>query len=395
MKKTELTRRLAQDPVPGETEAAQRAWRIVGSFYAGRERVRRPQRRLRPIIALALLAAAAAVAVTPPGRAVVEKFRDAVGRNEAEPALVRLPAPGFLLIDSTHGPWVVHRDGSKRLLGTYTAASWSPRGLFVVATRGTDVVTLEPGGKVHWTVSREHAVTDARWAPSGFRIAYREGTTLRVVVGDGTGDRLLARGVAPVAPAWRPRPSAVNVVAYAAGDGVVHVVDVDTGHELWRTSPGPPVRQLVWSGRSLLVLSRSGATLYDGRHRVAGHIDVPHGNLLLDAAFGPKRGGLVYADFDPNTGHTELIRNECAGATGPCLAIAPQAIFRSAGRLEQLAWSPDERWLLVTWPSADQWLFLRMPGVRRLLTVSSVTAQFDPSGTGPRTFPSIAGWCCS
>ena len=89
--------------------------------------------------------------------------------------------------------------GRKRRLGDYEEASWSPRGLFVVAASDRRVVALEPDGDVRWTVTRPRPVADARWAPSGFRIAYREGNTLRVVVGDGTNDHLLAR-----APPRRP-----------------------------------------------------------------------------------------------------------------------------------------------------------------------------------------------
>ena len=84
-------------------------------------------------------------------------------------------------------------------------------------------------GDPRWSLARPGRVADARWAPTpGFRIAYREGDSLRVVDGDGTGDRLLARDVAPVAPAWLPRANR-TVLAYARADGVVRAVDVDSG----------------------------------------------------------------------------------------------------------------------------------------------------------------------
>jgi hypothetical protein len=76
--------------------------------------------------------------------AVVDRFRDAVGREPSQPALVKLPAPGRLLVLSPAGAWVVDGDGSKRLLSGYEDASWSPRGLYVVATRGHQLVALDP-----------------------------------------------------------------------------------------------------------------------------------------------------------------------------------------------------------------------------------------------------------
>ena len=70
--------------------------------------------------------------------------------------------------------------------------------------------------------------------------------------------------------------------------------------------------------------------------------------------------------------------------------VAGRVIFRGTGSFGDLAWSPDGRWLLVTWPTADQWVFVRVTGPRRIVAVSNVTRQF-----GGGAFPRIAGWCCS
>src|SRR5205814_5470534 len=120
--------------------------------------------------------------------ALVRSVRSAVGIEHAEPALVALPSAGRLLVDSTAGPWIVGADGSKRLLGRYTAASWSPHGLFEVAVRGHELAALDPKGTVRWSLERAGLVHDARWSPDGYRIAYLAGSTLRVVAGDGSGD---------------------------------------------------------------------------------------------------------------------------------------------------------------------------------------------------------------
>src|SRR6185437_7031143 len=113
------------------------------------------------------------------------------GVERAEPALTRLPGGGDLLVQSPHGPWLVHADGSRRLLGDYDQATWSPRGLFVAAAGGRQLTAVEPHGDPHWSISSPARISSPRWAPSGYRVAYLSGRSLRVVAGDGTGDRLL------------------------------------------------------------------------------------------------------------------------------------------------------------------------------------------------------------
>ena len=145
---------LLSAPVPDELDAQRRAWGVVKAAYAEREPVRRP-RRLRLLVALAVLAVLVAAALSPPGRAVGDWIRDRVaGQEETEPALFRLPAAGQLLVVSEGGPWLVRPDGSKRLLGAYDDASFSPSARFVVATRGRRVVALEPDGDPRWSVTR-------------------------------------------------------------------------------------------------------------------------------------------------------------------------------------------------------------------------------------------------
>ena len=201
-------------------------------------------------------------ALTPPGMAVVDRFRDAVGREPSQPALVKLPAPGRLLVLSPEGPWVVQEDGSKRLLGDYEDASWSPRGLFVIATRGRQLVALDSeSGEPRWSLSRTEPVRDPRWSGGGLdtRIAYRAGDTLHIVAGDGSPDAVVADGVAPIAPAWKPDS---HVLAYADAAGRVHVVDADTRRQLWRTRTVKGVRELAFSGNRLAVSTSTRVVVF-------------------------------------------------------------------------------------------------------------------------------------
>ena len=143
---------LRERPAPDEAGAEERGWRVVRGAFAEREPVRRPWRPRRLVVVLTAVLALLAAGLTPPGQAVAEWLEDAVrpGRDDAREALVSLPARGRLLVTSERGPWIVDHDGSKRLLGAYEDASWSPQGLFVVATRGHEVIALEPGGRPRW-----------------------------------------------------------------------------------------------------------------------------------------------------------------------------------------------------------------------------------------------------
>ena len=67
-----------------------------------------------------------------------------------------------------------------------------------------------------------------------------------------------------------------------------------------------------------------------------------------------------------------------------------RVVFRGTGEFRDVARSPDGRWLLVTWPTADQWVFVRTDGRRKIEAVSGITRQF-----GGGSFPRIAGWCCA
>ena len=370
--------------VPDELDAQRRTWAIVRGAFAEREPAPSRGRRLRLLVAVAVLAVLVAAALSPPGRSVGGWIRDRVAGEEAtEPALVRLPSTGRLLVLSEQGPWVVRPDGSKRLLGDYEDASFSPNALFVVATEGRRVVALELDGDPRWTVTRSTPVADARWAPSpGFRVAYREGTTLRVVAGDGTGDRLLAEDVAPVAPAWRPGEGR-TVLAYASRDGRVRVVG-DDGEQLWTADPGAAPEQLLWSDDAALLLVVTAGRrhpLYKAGGASAGVHETPEGQDVLDAAFAPGTRSVAHSAFDSETGSSTI-------------RLGGEQLQQGRGRLEDLVFSPSGGWLLTGWPEADQLLFLRLPGVSRIVAVPDVRREFDPGGTGATSFPRVAEWCC-
>jgi hypothetical protein len=250
----EVRRELEQLEISGEHEARERSLAVVRAAFAEREP--QPHRRSwKPLTAVAIALVVVAGLLSPPGRAVLDEIREAVGVEKAQPALFSLPTHGRLLVTADSGAWVVEEDGSKRLLGSYGEASWSPFGRFVVASRANELVALTPAGDVRWSLARPN-VRFPRWGGTraDTRIAYLSGGELRVVGGDGKGDRVLDARAAASAPSWRPGPR--HVLAYMRRDGTVRVVDTDTDQVLAREEPHDPseaddqaaVRRLLGDG---------------------------------------------------------------------------------------------------------------------------------------------------
>ena len=371
--------RLERVPVRGADGAEERAWRVIEAAFAERSPAHaRHPRALRAALALAVAAAGIAALATPPGRAVVEHVREAVGVERAQPALFSLPSSGRLLVSSDAGAWIVQPDGSRRLLGKYASATWSPHGLYVAATRADELAALEPDGGVRWSLARP-AVLFPRWTgtPTDTRIAYFDRTGLRVVAGDGTGDRLIAPAATGPA-AWRPGPR--RELAYVSAREV-RVQDADSGRVVWRAGRGPAeaVNSLSWStdGSRLLVLAPHALRVYDARGRLVARDDPSDGAVDAAAAFIPGTRRIAVISVHGAQSDVFLLRSG-------------RLLFRGTGVFEGLAPSPDGRWLLVGWPTADQWVFIGTGSRRRIRAVSNVSGQFRSA-----SFPRLEGWCCT
>ena len=394
----DLGARLRGAEVPGSTEAGERAWDAVGAAFASRRPVRRRRRRMAPSLAVAVvlgvLTLAVAAGATQPGAAVRGFVVRVLGGDPAPPPRARIgPLPkGRMLVTSPRGAWIVGHDGARTLLGPYAGASWSPRGLFVVAWSGADVRAVAPDGSVHWTLRTPGRVAAAAWSPDGYRVAYRRAGGLGVVAGDGTGPRVLSASVAPAGPAWRPGDP--HTLAWVDRAGRVIVRDVDSGALVWRSPSGVgAVRALSWSadGRLALVQSADGLRLADpGANRVA-RVRLPSGDRAVAAAWAPRGRRLAVVARGASGDLTRVLVAQGG------IRIADRPVFTTTGRLTSPAWSPDGSRVLVRWTDADEWLLLpatprrRRSGAARapgIVAIARVARRFG--GT-----PAVRGWCCA
>jgi hypothetical protein len=399
MNEDRLRTLLREEPIPGTAEAEGRGLALVEQAYVER---RPPSRPVLPRLAVALAAAAllAALLLSPAGAAVRHWIGDVftAGVRNAQPALTEVPGGGRPLVQSSRGPWVVQPDGSRRLLGHYSEASWSPHGLFVTAASGHTLSAIEPDGTPHWSISAAGSVSDPRWSPSGFRIAYRAGRSLHVIRADGTEDRLLGP-TAPVAPAWFPLGA--HLLAYVDATRRLRVVEADTARTLAAAAASPGVTALDWSadGRALLEFTPHGIwlrrlhldKLADAvRLGAPQRVPMPAGTVVRAAAFAPRRrtiAALLERHAPTGAPRSEALLIDANG--GP-----PRRLFAVSGRLNQLAWSPDGSRLLLAWPAADQWLFLPVGERGRLQAIGNIASVFSPGHHGQALFPQIEGWCC-
>lgn len=407
MNEATLRELLREVRVPGAEEAERRGLAVATAAFRERPQATTPRRHHSPrrlALALVIAALATGLLLSLASASVRHWVGDVFSANEAptpRPGLTAIPGGGRLLVHAADGPWVVQPDGSRRLLGDYGEATWSPNGLFVAVAAGRTLTAVEPDGTPHWSLTARGPVSDPRWWPGRFRIAYRAGNELRVIAADGTSDRLLARGTAPVAPAWSP----LKLLQIAYLEGAVHqpsrlvIADSENGEELGSAPALPAAFTLEWgdNGRFLLEASRHALRLRSLQiskleQRIGigpgSRLPLPRGARVEDAALAPHTG-TVAAVVRIGTGRSTRSAVLVYRGIG-----SPRRLLTLPGRLSQVAFSPDARRLLVAWPEADQWLFLPL-GRGRGRAVSEVAAAFSPGGAGVSAFPLVEGWCCA
>ena len=177
------------------------------------------------------------------------------------------------------------------------------------------------------------AVRSARWSleptvPPCCRVAYlvagarRFAGWLRIVAGDGSGDRRLAQADPRVAPAWRPGDRN-RALAYVDPSGAVRLVAADSGRE--RAAPyhhGFRPTLLAWSadGSRLLAMNPVRLVVLDTSLHPIGNVRRP----------GTTMGSFTTAAF-ATRGHAVLLLRRLVNGRALsicCLPTAPRARSR-------------------------------------------------------------------
>jgi WD40-like Beta Propeller Repeat len=395
-----LRERLREAPLPGADAAERRGRAVVMAAFD--ERAKQPQPRRTPLprlaIALAAVTLLAALLLSPAGASVRHWIGDVFepGVRNAEPALTRVPGGGRLAVTSPTGPWVVQPNGERRLLGHYREATWSPHGLYLAAVSGQTLTALQPDGTPRWSIDAPRRVTDPRWSPSGYRIAYRAGGELRVVHADGSAPTGLRAKSAPIAPSWSP--SGLPQLAYVDARGRVTLAAANSGERLAAAPALERITGLEWSSDGQLLevspvavrlrpvaFVKLHAGLRLGRPRP---VSLPGSARVLGASISPDGSALAVLRQFGGVAQTRAEVDLVGLRSGRV-----RRLFRTPGRLGEIAWSPDSSRLLITWPQADQWLFVPVQGHARVQAVGDISRQFAP-GTSRAAFPRVAGWCC-
>ncbi len=398
MNEARLRQLLREAPVPGSEAAEQRGLGVLEAAFEERRR-ERPRATSLPRLAIAFAIATllAALLLSPAGAAVRDWVDDVFTAQAPRtgPGLAEIPGGGRLLVQSQAGPWVVQPDGSRRLLGDFEEATWSPHGLFVAAVSGRTLNALEPDGTPRWSLDAAAPISDPRWSPSGLEIAYRSGKALRVTDADGSGDRLIDPSVAAVAPVWSPLGP--SQLAYVDADGRLRIADSGSGARIASATALRGVERLEWASSGVLLEAsrfamRVRSTSIDKLAQAIAlgplrRLSLPPGASVRDTALAPS-GKTIAAVLG--------VRSSL-GPRGLLVLFAggggKRRLFNAPGRLSEVAWAPHDSRLLIAWPSADQWLFLPTGRGAEGRSVTGLASAFAP-GRRAAAFPRIEGWCC-
>jgi len=167
-------------------------------------------------------------------------------------------------------------------------------------------------------------------------------------------------------------------------------IDADSGRRIFATAATngrSSILSLQWVGARLLITSADRLQMLLGAQgRPLWTWTPPPGSRIVAASAAPDGGGVAV-----------VVR---AGRTGQVLLRSPagtdRVLFAGPGSFVAPRWSPDGRWLLIPWRSADQWLFLQPgSGTTKLHAVARVAQQFSPGEPTAARFPTVTGWCCT
>jgi Tol biopolymer transport system component len=333
---SELTRRLRATTAPGEDEAFRRARELAMAAVRTTPPRRMRRRRVRALAPLAAALLVAGVLLSPAGADVRSWISDAVTSSHPEPVRAQtLPGGGRLLTAGRDGLFVRSAHGPRRIFGDVGEAAWSPRGLFVIATRGIELIAVSPQGARRWSLHHDAPIRHPRWAPSGYQIAYLSGGAVYLVDGDGSDDAPLGAADG-AAPAWRPVRGG-SQLAYTHGRTVV-LSDAIDRRILFRVRVARRPLALSWSadGQRLLVVERDRIQLLDQSGANLRTSRAPHGTRNVTGTFAPRGRDWT------------LVRAQ--GDSSRLLLVSGQdtlKVLELAGAVDGITYSPSGHWLAL------------------------------------------------
>ena len=357
---------------------------VLAAFADARAGRRRPTRQ-RPLVAVA--AARGGCRRVRRRRArhaagrVVDRVREAVGVEHAQPALFSLPAPGGC---SSLGR---RRSGSSRRTArsgcsAHTARQrWSPFGRFVVATRAQRARSARARRRRPLDARATGRVRSPRWTGTAQRHPdrYLDRTGLRHR--RRRRHRRPRRGLrAASAPlAWRPGPTSTRVRLRSAASRVRRA---DTSkRRLGGPRPGTPGPR---TSARMVERRAAAAVLHPALLRVYESAAAHRPGRPSARRRTPTRPSSRARTTSPYPGCRGARRSRARSGDGS------GAVQRRRELLRPVTWSPDGRWLLVGSPTPTSGSSCRPEGTPPIAAVANVSAQFRS-----QAFPRVEGWCCA
>src|SRR5262249_6221975 len=155
--------------------------------------------------------------------------------------------------------------------------------------------------------------------------------------------------------------------------GAIVVRNADSGRIVWRTPIDVLPSSLDWSADgTLLAVTASPRTLVlDGSGHVRRSVSLLDAKLL-QAAVKPSSHKLAVSLRLPARSEVRLVDIDRPGTS--------KLMFAGPGDFRDVTWSPNGRWLLLDWPTANQWLFVSGSHVRAVGNIDQEFPRLDKVG---------------